>query len=278
LRVAHLEGAVFRQAHLEGKQLSTDELTAMRERVADFPATLRPASLQRAFFDITTTLDEVTLGTQAFGFVSLADVRWGNVNLAVVQWGAPLGPRRQRPTVVVLGEEREARQPRGEDGKMKPADRRRADFETAVRVNRQLATVLRGQGLNENADRFAYRAQFLQRQVLRRQRQWLRWLGSLFLDLISGYGYRPLRSFIAYAVVILGFMGLYLLNSQFVAPHLTWNEALVLSMSSFHGRGFFNPSISLGDTYAQLAAAEAFVGLLIEITFIATFTTRFFAR
>jgi hypothetical protein len=49
-------------------------------------------------------------------------------------------------------------------------------------------------------------------------------------------------------------------------------------MSSFHGRGFFNPSITLGDTNAQLATLEAFVGLLIEISFIATFTQRFFGR
>ena len=59
---------------------------------------------------------------------------------------------------------------------------------------------------------------------------------------------------------------------------ISWNEALVLSVSSFHGRGFFNSTIALGDTYAQLAAAEAFLGLFIEITFIATFTQRFFAR
>jgi hypothetical protein len=73
-------------------------------------------------------------------------------------------------------------------------------------------------------------------------------------------------------------MSLYLLNAHFVAPYLTWDEALVLSVSSFHGRGFFSPSIQLGDTYARLAAAEAIIGLLIEITFIATFTQRFFAR
>jgi hypothetical protein len=36
--------------------------------------------------------------------------------------------------------------------------------------------------------------------------------------------------------------------------------------------------ISLGDTLAPLAAGEAIIGLLIEITFIATFTQRFFAR
>ena len=42
-------------------------------------------------------------------------------------------------------------------------------YNDAVRANRQLATVLRNQGLNEDPDRFAYRAQNLQRQVLRRQ-------------------------------------------------------------------------------------------------------------
>src|SRR5262249_41218671 len=121
----------------------------------------------------------------------------------------------------------------------------------AVRAYRQLASALRTQGFNEVADRFAYRAHVLQRQVLRRRRRYLRFAGSLLLDLISGYGYRPLRAFITYALVILGFTALYLVNSQFFAPHLSWNEALVLSVSSFHGRGFFNPYIALGDTYAQ---------------------------
>jgi hypothetical protein len=52
-------------------------------------------------------------------------------------------------------------------------------------------------------------------------------------------------------------------------PHLSWNEALVLSISSFHGRGFFTSSVTLGDTLARPAALEAVVGLLLEITFIA---------
>jgi hypothetical protein len=79
-------------------------------------------------------------------------------------------------------------------------------------------------------------------------------------------------------LLTLAFMGPYLLNAQFAAPHLTWDEALVLSINSFHGRGFFSSDIRLGDTYARLAAGEAIVGLLIEITFIATLTQRFFAR
>jgi hypothetical protein len=51
-----------------------------------------------------------------------------------------------------------------------------------------------------------------------------------------------------------------------------------LSISSFHGRGQFPNGLSLGDPVASVAAAEAIIGLLIEITFIATFTQRFFAR
>jgi hypothetical protein len=114
--------------------------------------------------------------------------------------------------------------------------------------------------------------------VLRRQRKFGAYLGSVLLDAMSGYGYQPIRSVIAYILIIGLFAGAYLLNGQFAAPHLRWDEALVLSISSFHGRGFFTTGVSLGDTLARLAAAEAIIGLLIEITFIATFTQRFFAR
>jgi len=70
-------------------------------------------------------------------------------------------------------------------------------------------------------------------------------------------------------------MYLYLLNAHFATPHLRWDEALVLSVSSFHGRGFFTQDVTLGDTYARLAAVEAVIGLFVEISFIATFTKRF---
>jgi hypothetical protein len=57
---------------------------------------------------------------------------------------------------------------------------------------------------------------------------------------------------------------------------LPWYKALILSVSSFHGRGFFQPLQSLGDPVAALAAIEAVIGLFIEISFIATFTQRYF--
>jgi hypothetical protein len=55
--------------------------------------------------------------------------------------------------------------------------------------------------------------------------------------------------------------------------------AAVFSVTSFHGRGF-SPGENAGLTnpVTVIAAAEAIIGLLIEITFIATFTQRFFGR
>ena len=156
-----------------------------------------------------------------------------------------------------------------------------------MRAYRQLATQLRAQGMNEDADRFAYRAQLLQQTVLRRQRKFGGYLFSRVLDGLAGYGYKPVRGLIAYIIVILGFAFAYGLATHGVITFglarssiqpLQWYEALVLSISSFHGRGFFQPVQSLGDPVAIIAAVEAIIGLLIEISFIATFTQRFFGR
>jgi hypothetical protein len=127
------------------------------------------------------------------------------------------------------------------------------------------------------------------RELLRRQgiRRGPSYLGSLLLDGLAGYGFRPGRSILVYLAVIVWFANLYALAAQGLltfglAPSqltaLPWYEALVLSVSSFHGRGFFQPLQSLGDPVAILAAIEAVFGLVIEVSFIATFTQRFFAR
>src|SRR5216684_3632020 len=250
---AQLEGASLIGAQLEGAHLSEAQLGG---------ADLSGAQLKRAI------LRNVILGDQQRIGPRLADLQWGETNLAVVDWSQ----------VAALGDEHQARQKKTPGGKKKGQAERVSEYQAAVRANRQLAVALQAQGLHEEAARFAYRAQRLQRIVLRRQRKVVAYLFSGVLDLLAGYGYRPGRSVIAYLVIIVGFMGLYLLNAHFVAPHLRWDEALVLSVSSFHGRGFFSQEISVGDTYARLAAAEAVVGLLIEISFIATFTQRFFGK
>ena len=93
---------------------------------------------------------------------------------------------------------------------------------------------LQAQGLNEEASRFAYRAQRLQHIVLQRQKKFGQYLFSGFLDFLAGYGYKPGRSVTAYLLLILGFaLACYLFG------HLAWYEAPVVSLTAFHGRGFF---------------------------------------
>src|SRR5207253_5805196 len=97
----------------------------------------------------------------------------GNVNLAAVQWSQ----------VDMLGDEYEARQST-HHGERKNSETRLEEYEAAVRADRQLAVALRAQGLDEEAARFAYRAQLLQRIVLRRQGKFGQYLFSLLLDLL----------------------------------------------------------------------------------------------
>jgi uncharacterized protein YjbI with pentapeptide repeats len=282
LSEAHLEEAVLSEAHLEegylsGAYLQEADLSAAHlegaylneahlERTFLYKAHLEGARLSRTHVEEVRLKKALESGEQHIG-PSLADAQWGNVNLAVVQWSQ----------VDMLGDEYEARQT-ARAGKRKNSETRLAEYEVAVRANRQLAVALRAQGLDEEAARFACRAQLLQRIVLRWQDKCGAYLFSLLLDLLAGYGYRSGRSLMAYLVVIFGFMGLYLLNAHAAAVHLSWDEALVLSVSSFHGRGFFLQNVSLGDAFARLAALEAVLGLLIEVCFIATFTQRFFGR
>src|SRR5262249_37636000 len=143
------------------------------------------------------------------GSALLADISWGGANLAVVDW----------ESVKMLGDEHQAHQPKYSDGKMKDQVkdkvRRVLEYRWAVRSNHQLAVALREQGLNEDADYFAYLAQRLRRIVWRpqghlpQQKLWQRirrlgsYLLSIFLDLLAGYGYKPNRSLIAYLLVSL---------------------------------------------------------------------------
>jgi hypothetical protein len=141
-----------------------------------------------------------------------------------------------------------------------------------------LRAQLRAQGMSEQADRFTYRAQKLQQTRYRLQRRYGQWFFSWLLYLLVGYSYRPIRSLIAYVLVILSFAAAYFALGGANGQALSWNEAIVSSMTAFHGRGFFQIAFQPGDLQAAVAAAEAVIGLLIEITLIATFTQRFFAR
>lgn len=256
LNNAHLEGANLKFAHLEGTRLCS--------------ARLGNANLSFAHLDGADFRDVILCDNQHIGPL-LADVQWGNTNLTVIDWSQ----------VTILGDEHQARQKKDSRGKIKRKQMRLSEYRQAVRAHRQLAVVLRDQGLNEDAARFAYRAQILHRTIFRLQREahsWVQYFFSLFLDLLAGYGYKPWRSFLAYLLVITAFATAYFIIGHTVGPVLSPLGSFVFSMTSFHGRGFFPGGIGLDDPLTVLAAIEAFVGLLIEVTFIATLTRRLFGQ
>jgi hypothetical protein len=144
LRGAHLEGADLRGAHLEGADLCGAHLEGADLRGAHLGGNGQvPANLRMAFFAATTNLEGIRLGDEQSGTVPVADVHWGNVNLTVVDW----------TRVDKLGDEYETK------WKMP------IEYQRAVRANRQLAAALRAQGLEEEADHFAYRAHINQRRM-----------------------------------------------------------------------------------------------------------------
>jgi uncharacterized protein YjbI with pentapeptide repeats len=261
---AHLEGADIEKAHLEGADLYRAHL----EGATLFNGYLGGASLRNAYLDAATNFSTILFEDENFGITLTADIHWSGVNLAVVNW----------KQLKVLGEESVAKQSATWKGQAKKKDEWLAGYRSAVRANRQLAVALQAQGMNEDAARFAYHAQKLQRTVLWLERNFGQYLFSLFLDLLTGYGYKPLRSFLAYLLVITAFATSYFIIGRMLGPSLSPVGSIVLSMTSFHGRGFFPGGIELDDPITILAALEAFVGLLIEVTFIATLTQRLFGK
>ncbi len=248
LEKAHLEDADLYRAHLEGAYLRN--------------AFLGGSSLRRTFFDSATSFEDVSIQDEKYGCALLADAYWNGMHISNVNWAR----------IHRLGDEDKAQKSRKLSGVTRRNNGNLKDYLKAVRANRQLAAMLQIEGLNEEASRFAYRAQVLQRQVYWYQREIWRYLFSLFLGLFTGYGFKPLRAFISYLIVIGLFMVIY------HALGVGWEESLVVSMTAFHGRGFIPNQFQPGDPQALVAAIEAFAGLIIEVTFIATLTKRLFGN
>jgi hypothetical protein len=273
----HLEGVVLWSARLDGADLYGASLDGARLNGASLDgadlmdasldgADLMSASLEKTIL-VNATFDKATNLTGAiFTGAQLDSATFDHANLSVVDWRK----------VPVLGDELEARKVKEKDGRRKGRGDRLRDYLSAVRAYRRLAVALQTNGLSEDAARYNYRAQVCQRKALFYERRVPSWLGSWFLAALAGYGYRPGRTILWYIAVVFSFAAAFFLFGPSSAVHLTWNEALVVSLTAFHGRGFFATTFQPGDPLAALAAGEAVIGLLIEISFIATFTQRFF--
>jgi uncharacterized protein YjbI with pentapeptide repeats len=264
LREAHLEGAHFRGVHLEGANLRGAYLDGASLR----NARLEGSDLRGAFFTSATNLAGIFLDNEKLGPAFLGGIRWGDAELSVVDW----------TQVRILGDELQARQRVLANGMMKTASVRLEEYLAVVRANRKLAVALQEQGLSEEAARFAYRAQIFQRKVFWMQRAFGKWVFSLLLALLAGYGYRMGRILVAYLSVVLFCTGAYFVLGMYYEPHLTLLEAVLTSITAFHGRVFSEPFLQPGDPQLWVTAFEAVAGLVIEGVFIAMLTQKFFGK
>jgi uncharacterized protein YjbI with pentapeptide repeats len=253
LEHATLTGANLRRAALTGADLTSATLTGTVLTVAN----LCGANLQSCRMDAATILTGVTIDSHT----RLGDIVWNGAPLTQVDWSQ--APR--------LGDENAI-------GKAETRDYRIRAIHAATRAYRGLTTALRSQSLALPASKYRLREQRLERRAARLERHYGAWLFSWLLDLVSGYGEEPGRIFTAYLVVVFGFAAAYMGVTHFLETGLSAlrpDEALVLSLTSFHGRGFFPGFLQLGDWVARLGAAEAVIGLFIELILIATFSRRF---
>jgi hypothetical protein len=154
-------------------------------------------------------------------------------------------------------------------------DERAAYIETADRAYISPARELRDQNLTASAARL--RSKRLERCLMFLRHNYLSGIASWLLDLVSGYGETPNRTFIAYIIVVLFFVALAFVVTTTVGvspsvAHLSWDQSLVLSLTSFDGRGFFLGYVQLDDWIARIGTVEAVIGLFIELILIATFS------
>ncbi len=241
---ASFAGADLRGANLSRLDLSEVQLTG---------ANLAGADLRKLRMDGGTICSSLVLDNHT----KLGDVGWNPHYLGEIDWQA----------VDRVGEEDDIAQAATR------ATRSQA-CRAAILATHSLAVSLKERGLGPEASRLRLREQRIQRQWLRVRRLWLPYLGSLVLDLVSGYGERLGSIIWSYLAFVLGFGLIDFILGVTVGPSLTLINAIILSVVSFHGGGFLS-GIALGGPLSVCVAIESIVGLAIEMIFIASLCRRF---
>jgi len=288
LHWVNLSGASLNRTNLSSANLDAANLSGASLHEANFSganlyrANLSGADMREAEMDTKTTLHQVILDTHT----RLGDVRWNGAPLLRIDWEQMLVNRRRLANGQMhLGDEDTISQPIRENDKERSKTRRERlqALRDAARAYRGLGRELKDQNLPLEASWCRLRERRLERRALflrKRPSSFLWGIGSWLLDLVSGYGELPTRTFLAYLLVvgffaILDFLVTNIAQVGTSVARLSWDESLVLSLTSFHGRGFFPGYLQLNDWVARIGAVEAVIGLFIELILIATFSRRF---
>lgn len=259
LTEADLTQAILRDADLSGADLTAAVLEQARLENADLSgAHMQGANLAGAHLD-RANLSQVDLTGVSIDTVEALKpaILDPGTRLGAVSWGGVTA--------------KSYRQVQDRDKKLRA-------YRDVGQVNHDIAEMLRNKGLLAEASSYHLEQEKMRRRILRATGNYPGWVFSWLLNLISGYGERLGRTVLTYLAVVGSFAAAYFITINVLhaqASTLEWYQALALSLSSFHGRGFISPSVSLGDPLATIAAIEAVTGLFIELIFIASFSRRF---
>ncbi len=256
--------ASLEHAILDRTKLDRADLRGVNLSGADVShAHLKSAQLQRARMDGDTELRGIIFDDKT----RWGDVHWNGATLTLIDWSQ--APRLGDEVVV----------DNALPGRKRHIRRMRADaYREAARAYRGLSLALREQGLGNVASRYRLRELALERDALRTERSPAYW-GAALLYRFTGYGEHMGRILATYFGVILTFAGIYLaVRRQLDGTQIL--DALVFSVSSFHGLGFFpgvgfSGNFSPHDPLVLVGAVEAIIGLFVIVILVATFSRRF---
>jgi len=294
---AHVEGALFTRATLVGCDLRRTTFDA-DSRLND--AKLNQASLEQAYLqDTNLAVVEWRPVKQWLPVKQWRLGRWREITQGVARLGDEIeaDEGRERAYVYELvtpGEQRKrsGRQTYEEQGKntehetrIKKATQRKTykqrakDYRAAERAYRALSARLDEQGLARDAARFQFRAELMSRNANFFQGYWLSALVSLVLGWFAGYGIHQIwRLFVTYIVIVLGFAGYYMGYGYYMQGQaISWTafvSALLLSVTTLHGRGFSMLKATTDVVFAGIATIEAVLGVLVEALLVAALVRR----
>ncbi len=276
-------GAKFSKADLTGASFADCDLSYVDFNETDLTSVKLVNTVLNGVNAVGANFTDAKINNQLGVGPVLIDVNWRDVKLGVLD--------DEFFEMKILGDEAIADDkwdldlPDKKIGKT--SEERKTEYKNAARANRQLKMVLAEHGMDREAAKFAFRGQITNRKYLwfsiLVERSWgkkskliTQWLFSFFLFLLAGYGYKVGRAFLTYLIVIFGF-GLIFWVGAGGDPI----DSFVESVNVFHGRGISTDSqmlIAQNKFLLLVAAFEATIGLIIEVTFIAALTQRVFGK
>ena len=155
--------------------------------------------------------------------------------------------------------------------------------QSAEEAYRDLKKYFLATGKYNDASWASYREKTMERRLLKKKKNIIAYLPSLIMNLLSGYGEKPLRIISSSFVVILAYSAAYALMDavRFVSQPgyaLSLGDYIYYSAVTFTtvGYGDFIPKSEL--SFRFLAASEAFIGAFMIGLFIFTLARRYSAR